>query len=697
MNFLFITIIKPQDETAVMCREIIIDLVENVQSIVGDKQLQAISTWIQQMLKRKENLVNQIQWIDSQMEQQTFLEMQKNDLHLSLAKTLGGNVSSQSIFESIPLIPPPTSISRQALASKMQKKRIEMKNTDYFDKKSDLDDGTQRDSDEEKNSMSVLDESRIALSRSHKVTLKLASVAEEEVLKRMNKLKGNLERERASHEAEKRALLEALNETKLQYDRLVNNVRTLEQELALAKETGPSITTSRRTAPFVDVVDRPELNPLHVSIAQSQESHSIPQSSETMMPTVHSSMSHSFTSTDVSNSWNGLDQAILQRCFRYSVDRVEDIPRFSLVCRRWCTALRQLEKPNLSLWKQALFFSQVGLSVRDMEKRAAVWLWLLRVNGLSHSRPFGFYSSLIRDMNDTSVQTSVDQLCAPNPASSQDLNSRNADARLAQAHLLKQIRQDAADALTITQDQIPQRQNSHESQVDCSEEQVQLLQRVLFAYSQFNPQVGYCRGINFLAAILLRVFNHPNGVCPMFCSESAFLAVRHSISVEEQVFWGLVSLLDRFGLVGYFQTGMPLLGLVLYQLDCLLVKHLPRLHHHLEEEQVSITTVASGWVITLFSSAMNLPTAALFRVWDLFLAAKWKILFRAVIVLLGSMESQILSLDFAGILRLLDGLKHQIMHIIESNAFIDAIHRTKVTTSELSHLEHQYNLSEQKG
>jgi hypothetical protein len=115
---------------------------------------------------------------------------------------------------------------------------------------------------------------------------------------------------------------------------------------------------------------------------------------------------------------------------------------------------------------------------------------------------------------------------------------------------------------------------------------------------------------------------------------------------EEDAFWLLVAVMngEKWQLRGVFQDGLPRVMLWLYQFERLMEQLLPLIWQHFRSEEVMVSSFASQWFITVFSSA--LPLATLLRVWDLFLASGPLIVFRVALALLHQAEQRLLSLPF---------------------------------------------------
>eukprot|EP00201_Polytomella_parva_P022776 CAMPEP_0175039552 /NCGR_PEP_ID=MMETSP0052_2-20121109/662_1 /TAXON_ID=51329 ORGANISM="Polytomella parva, Strain SAG 63-3" /NCGR_SAMPLE_ID=MMETSP0052_2 /ASSEMBLY_ACC=CAM_ASM_000194 /LENGTH=343 /DNA_ID=CAMNT_0016301447 /DNA_START=59 /DNA_END=1087 /DNA_ORIENTATION=- len=125
-----------------------------------------------------------------------------------------------------------------------------------------------------------------------------------------------------------------------------------------------------------------------------------------------------------------------------------------------------------------------------------------------------------------------------------------------------------------------------------SEEGQQALRNVLRAYSAYDPKVGYCQGMNFVAGLLL-----------MF------------MPTEAHAFAGLVILIEERGMGGYYTREMPLLQRHLWLLARLLPSRLAR---HLESVGVAPVIYSASWLLTAFSA--DFPVAFSGRIMDVLLA-----------------------------------------------------------------------------
>ena len=120
------------------------------------------------------------------------------------------------------------------------------------------------------------------------------------------------------------------------------------------------------------------------------------------------------------------------------------------------------------------------------------------------------------------------------------------------------------------------------------------LRRILCCYAMRNSIVGYCQGLNFLAAVFLLLYDGE--------------------TEEEDAFWCFVSFVENI-LTGYFDPMMinqQVDGLVFEQL---LQQLLPGVASHIEDIGVHVPTAVAGWFLVAFVNSF--PIETLLRVWDL--------------------------------------------------------------------------------
>ncbi|XP_032809225.1 TBC1 domain family member 2B-like isoform X2 [Petromyzon marinus] len=149
-----------------------------------------------------------------------------------------------------------------------------------------------------------------------------------------------------------------------------------------------------------------------------------------------------------------------------------------------------------------------------------------------------------------------------------------------------------------------------------SSEGIVKLRRVLLAYAWHNPEVGYCQGLNRLAAIALIYLE------------------------EEQAFWCLVAIVECLMPPDYYSK-----TLLASQVDQRLFKELvteklPRLAAHFEQHGVDVSLITFNWFLVLFVDSVG--SDMVFRIWDAFLYEGTKVIFRYALAMLKCREEQLI-------------------------------------------------------
>ncbi|XP_036186135.1 TBC1 domain family member 2A isoform X5 [Myotis myotis] len=120
------------------------------------------------------------------------------------------------------------------------------------------------------------------------------------------------------------------------------------------------------------------------------------------------------------------------------------------------------------------------------------------------------------------------------------------------------------------------------------------LRRVLLAFSWQNPSIGYCQGLNRLAAIALLVLGE-----------------------EESAFWCLVAIVETIMPADYYSKTLTASQVDQRVLQDLLSEKLPRLMAHLGQLRVDLSFITFNWFLVVFAD--SLISNILFQVWDAFL------------------------------------------------------------------------------
>ena len=144
--------------------------------------------------------------------------------------------------------------------------------------------------------------------------------------------------------------------------------------------------------------------------------------------------------------------------------------------------------------------------------------------------------------------------------------------------------------------------------------------RILTCYSNFNSNIGYAQGLNFLAASSLYIFEK-----------------------EEEVFLFIDALINKLEL--YNNLGIENKNL-LYKMkyfSLLLNKYVPEIVNYLKSKLLNHEFFSAGWIITLFSNTMD--KKKLFICWGFMIIFGWKFFFAFIIQVLIFYKNNIITLD----------------------------------------------------
>ncbi|XP_078484325.1 TBC1 domain family member 2B-like [Ciona intestinalis] len=169
---------------------------------------------------------------------------------------------------------------------------------------------------------------------------------------------------------------------------------------------------------------------------------------------------------------------------------------------------------------------------------------------------------------------------------------------------------------------------------------VEQLRRVLRAYSVHNPSIGYCQGLNRVAAVALLY------LC------------------EEDAFWCLVAVVEQIMPPDYYSMTLTASQADQRVFRDLLAEKLPRLHRHFEAANVDTSLITFNWFLCIYCD--NIPAETMLHVWDVLLYEGSKVLFRFGLAFFKSVEEEILQLnDYIAIFNFLRVMSHR-MHDVRS-------------------------------
>ncbi|KAM3301536.1 growth hormone-regulated TBC protein 1 [Capsicum chacoense] len=149
------------------------------------------------------------------------------------------------------------------------------------------------------------------------------------------------------------------------------------------------------------------------------------------------------------------------------------------------------------------------------------------------------------------------------------------------------------------------------------------LRRVLVAYSFRDSDVGYCQGLNYVAALLLLV-----------------------MKTEEDAFWMLAVLLENVLVNDCYTNNLSGCHVEQRVFKDLLTKKCPRLAAHLDSLEFDVSLVCTEWFLCLFSK--SLPSETTLRVWDVLFYEGGKVLFHVALAIFKMNEEALLRAHHVG-------------------------------------------------
>ncbi|XP_072261332.1 TBC1 domain family member 2A [Pyxicephalus adspersus] len=149
---------------------------------------------------------------------------------------------------------------------------------------------------------------------------------------------------------------------------------------------------------------------------------------------------------------------------------------------------------------------------------------------------------------------------------------------------------------------------------------IQKLRRVLLAYSWQNPTIGYCQGLNRLAAIALLVLED-----------------------EESAFYCLADIVENIMPPGYYSNNLTGSQVDQRVFKDFFSEKLPRLAAHFNQYKIDLSLITYNWFLVVFVD--SLVSDILLRVWDAFLYEGTKVIFRYALAIFKYNEEEILKLN----------------------------------------------------
>eukprot|EP00347_Sterkiella_histriomuscorum_P021640 403333276 len=179
------------------------------------------------------------------------------------------------------------------------------------------------------------------------------------------------------------------------------------------------------------------------------------------------------------------------------------------------------------------------------------------------------------------------------------------------------------------------------------------------------PDMAYCQGMNFIAAVLYTYLKD-----------------------EELTFDIFLSLLAQKELKPLYINGVPEYHLRNFMLDQLIKQHLPDLFYHFRRLDLKIEVITGQWLMTFFCGYFNYES--ILMIIDNFFIDDWLAIFRISLALLNMFKDEILSLnDIAYVASFFQQLKEKTETIPILELLYDSL-QFNINDDHLDILESQY-------
>lgn len=260
----------------------------------------------------------------------------------------------------------------------------------------------------------------------------------------------------------------------------------------------------------------------------------------------------------------------------------------------------------------------------------------------------------------------------------------------------------------------PNAKGGGESVVDTDQELITQLSEILHALAGRFPDVGYCQGMDYIAAHVLDTVKKSREA--QVAMRAAILQVHDPATSDtdtdsespqlspgrtsqsaatrtevETAFWILVCLFENYGLRQMFAPGLHRLQVHCFQLQRVFELALPELSAHFEREKIVAEMFTVGWFQTLFLYLNVLPRASLDRIWDIFLLENnWKIMLRVAVAILQIAEPSVRDQPIDEVMQFVNTFGGESERLLAPAALVEKALAVKVTNSVLTKLQRQH-------
>ena len=199
------------------------------------------------------------------------------------------------------------------------------------------------------------------------------------------------------------------------------------------------------------------------------------------------------------------------------------------------------------------------------------------------------------------------------------------------------------------------------------------LGNILYALSIKFSTVGYCQGMDYVVANLMKVLKDS----PL-AGDMDWL--------EETTFQLTSKLFKYYNLQHMYWPELRCLKTCCRVLDKMLFKHLPVLGDHFEHYELNVGLFALGWFQTLFLYIPSMPISTVCRIWDIWIIERsFKIFFRVALAILFLSQPVLLNLDTEGMMNYLNTFPDSTL--LDKHILIPCALQFKITNRMLTEVE----------
>lgn len=233
---------------------------------------------------------------------------------------------------------------------------------------------------------------------------------------------------------------------------------------------------------------------------------------------------------------------------------------------------------------------------------------------------------------------------------------------------------------------------------------------ILHALSAAHSEIGYCQGMDYVVAHLLRLLQETvklhaaKGTLPS-CIRSApepallstmsqdeisdhLMRIDRSLVLEETCFRMMDILLTKYNLGHFYWPELRCLKTCCRVFEKLIQIKLPVLADHFEHHELNVGLFALGWFQTLFLYLPSMPTATVCHMWDIWLVERsFKIFFRVATAILFLSQPILLNHELEGMMSYLNTFPDATL--LSPDILIACAMQIKVTNRMLMELEQE--------